>query len=149
MEERNRIWILKQYAGHILFKRKRYIFWYCAETHEQRLQQACTRSRADRPARKSPGTPEIAYFRDSRDFSGDLSGRLPVQFISLVVMAVHVSQNASPHVCFVQIARARLWKFSFHGFPSILTAHLEAFCAPNVLSIWSMDVRHAGLVRRG
>ena len=58
------------------FKRKRFIFWYCAETHEQRLQEACTRSRADRPARKSPGTPEIAYFRESRDFSGAGGRRL-------------------------------------------------------------------------
>ena len=37
----------------------------------------------------------------------------------------------------------------FEGFPSILRAHLEAFCAPNVLPIWSMIVRHAGLARSG
>ena len=71
------IGIQKPYAGHMPFKRKRFIFWYCAETHEQRLQQACTRSRADRPARKSPGTPEIAYFRESRDFSWPVN-MLPV-----------------------------------------------------------------------
>ena len=55
--------------GICLSKENALFFWYCAETHEQRLQQACTRNRADRPVRKSPGTPEIAYFRHSRDFS--------------------------------------------------------------------------------
>ena len=41
------------------FKRKRFIFWYRADTHDQRLQQACTRSRADRPARKKKGLPRL------------------------------------------------------------------------------------------
>ena len=84
--------------GICLSKENALFFLYCGETHEQRLQQACTRSRADRPARKSPGTPEIAYFRDSRDFSGGLSGRLPVQFSSSVARTVHMSPNANPQV---------------------------------------------------
>ena len=37
----------------------------------------------------------------------------------------------------------------FDRLVSILKAHLEAFWAPNVLTIWSMIVRHARVARTG